>query len=201
MGAKNIKSISRDDLVHYISTHYKGPRMVLAGAGGVAHNDLCSMAEKHFAKIGTDIPNEIPIDQHCRYTGSDVRVRDDSMPLAHVALAVEGCGWTNPDNIPLMVANTLIGSWDRSMGGGTNLASPVAQHAAEHNLCNSFQAFNTCYKDTGLWGVYFVTGKMQQAQMVKLIQEHWIFVLFRPMDDLKSNSFSSFDVLFTTPSY
>merc|ERR1719391_1318034 len=25
--AKNIKSISRDDLVHYIQTHYKGPRM------------------------------------------------------------------------------------------------------------------------------------------------------------------------------
>merc|ERR1712039_625491 len=55
-----------------------------------------------------------------------------------------------------------------------NLASPVAQYAAEHNLCNSFQAFNTCYKDTGLWGVYFVTGRMQQAQMVKLIQEHWM---------------------------
>ena len=46
-----------------------------------------------------------------------MRVRDDSMPLAHVAIAVEGCGWTNPDNIPLMVANTLIGNWDRSMGG------------------------------------------------------------------------------------
>ena len=25
------------------------------------------MAEKHFAKIGIDIPNEIPIDQHCRW--------------------------------------------------------------------------------------------------------------------------------------
>merc|ERR1719310_1119730 len=35
--AKNIKSISRDDLTHYIDTHYKGPRMVLAGAGGVDH--------------------------------------------------------------------------------------------------------------------------------------------------------------------
>merc|ERR1719510_2379832 len=60
---KNIKSITRDDLVHYISTHYKGPRMVMAGAGGVSHGSLCSMAEKHFAKIGTDIPNEIPMDQ------------------------------------------------------------------------------------------------------------------------------------------
>ena len=68
--AKNIKSISRDDLVHYINTHYKGPRMVLAGAGGVNHKDLCDMAEKHFAKIGVNVPNEIPIDQHCRYDDS-----------------------------------------------------------------------------------------------------------------------------------
>merc|ERR1719234_2497610 len=28
--AKNIKSISRDDLTHYINTHYKGPRMVVS---------------------------------------------------------------------------------------------------------------------------------------------------------------------------
>lgn len=28
------RSISRKDLIEYISTHYKGPRMVLAAAGG-----------------------------------------------------------------------------------------------------------------------------------------------------------------------
>jgi len=136
--AKNIKSISRDDLTHYINTHYKGPRMVLAGAGGVNHDALCKMAETHFAKIGIDCPNEVPIDLNCRYTGSDVRVRDDTMPLAHVALAVEGCGWTNPDNIPLMVANTLIGNWDRSMGGGANNSSPLAHYCAEKGFAHSF---------------------------------------------------------------
>merc|ERR1712038_1068284 len=100
-----------------------GPRMVLAGAGGVNHADLCSLAEKHFSKIVTLYPAEIPLDLNCRYTGSDVRVRDDDMPLAHVAIAIEGCGWTNPDNIPLMIANTMIGSWDRSMGAGANNSS------------------------------------------------------------------------------
>ena len=64
--AKNIKSISRDDLVHYIQTHYKGPRMVLAGAGGVDHGKLCELAEKNFGKIGVDVPHEVPIDMHCR---------------------------------------------------------------------------------------------------------------------------------------
>lgn len=26
----------------------------------------------------------------CRYTGSEIRVRDDTIPLAHVAIAIEG---------------------------------------------------------------------------------------------------------------
>ena len=75
------------------------------------------------------------------------------MPLAHVAIAVEGCGWQNPDNLALMVANTIIGSWDRSHGGGANLASGLAQNCVHHNLAHSFQSFNTCYTDTGLWSV------------------------------------------------
>lgn len=40
------------------------------------------------------------------------------MPLAHIAISVEAVGWSHPDTIPLMVANTLIGNWDRSFGGG-----------------------------------------------------------------------------------
>jgi len=156
-------------------------------------------------KVGVDIPNEIPLDQHCRYTGSDVRVRDDSMPLAHVAIAVEGCGWTNPDNIPLMVANTLIGNWDRSMGGGANNSSRLAHYCAEKSFCHSFQSFNTCYKDTGLWGIYFVTDALNQENMVYNIQNEWMrictslsdFEVNRAKNLLKTNMLLQLDG--TTP--
>lgn len=60
-----------------------------------------------------------------------------------------------------MVANTIIGAWDRSQGGGANNASRLAQAAATENMGHSFQSFNTCYKDTGLWGIYFVCEAMQ----------------------------------------
>eukprot|EP00088_Acartia_fossae_P051613 TRINITY_DN579_c0_g1_i5.p1 TRINITY_DN579_c0_g1~~TRINITY_DN579_c0_g1_i5.p1 ORF type:complete len:483 (+),score=165.08 TRINITY_DN579_c0_g1_i5:35-1483(+) len=204
--AKNIKSINRDDLVHYIKTHYKGHRMVLAGAGGVDHGKLCDLATKHFGKtIGADYEHEVPLDQHCRYTGSDVRIRDDSMPLAHVALAVEGCGWTNPDNIPLMVANTLIGNWDRSMGGGANNSSPLAKYSHELGCAHSFQSFNTCYKDTGLWGIYFVTDALNQQEMVFQISQEWMrlcttvtdFEVDRAKNLLKTNMLLQLDG--TTP--
>jgi processing peptidase subunit beta len=38
------------------------------------------------------------------------------MKEAHIAVAVEGVGWSHPDFIPLLVAQTIVGSWDRSLG-------------------------------------------------------------------------------------
>lgn len=62
-----------------------------------------------------------------QFTGSEVRVRDDAIPLAHIAIAFEGVGLSDPDRIPLMVASTLMGSWDRTHGGGVHNAYRLAQ--------------------------------------------------------------------------
>lgn len=170
---KNIKSIGRNDLVNYINTHYKASRIVLSGSGGVNHNDFVKLAEQNFSKLGNsggDVPNMVP----CRFTGSEIRVRDDSIPLTHVAVAIEGCGWPDQDNIPLMVANTLLGAWDRSQGGGMNNASNLARKCSEDNLCHSFQSFNTCYKDTGLWGIYFVCDPPKCEDMLYNVQQEWM---------------------------
>ncbi|KAJ7331283.1 hypothetical protein OS493_020073 [Desmophyllum pertusum] len=101
----NVKTITRDDLVEYINKHYSAPRIVLAAAGGVDHDALVKLAEQNLM----------------------IRFRDDDMPLAHIAIAVEGCGWTHPDYFGLMVANMLIGSWDRSFSAGRNISSKLAQ--------------------------------------------------------------------------
>lgn len=45
-------------------------------------------------------------------------MRDDAYPLAHVAIAVEGASAASPDIVPLMVANSIIGSFDLTYGGG-----------------------------------------------------------------------------------
>lgn len=170
----NIQSIGKTDLQNYVSTHYKAARIVLAAAGGVNHDELVGLAKKELGKLDNTFDGQVPSLTPCRFTGSEVRVRDDSIPLAHVAIAVEGCGWTNQDNVPLMVANTLIGAWDRSQGGGVNNASNLARASAENGLCHSYQSFNTCYKDTGLWGIYFVSDPMKCADMMAGIQHEWM---------------------------
>ncbi|XP_068163486.1 mitochondrial-processing peptidase subunit beta [Antennarius striatus] len=171
---ENIKTINRGDLVEYITSHYKGPRIVLAAAGGVSHDDLIDLAKYHFGKLLGRCKGETPALPACNFTGSEIRVRDDKMPLAHIAIAVEAVGWSHPDTIPLMVANTLIGNWDRSFTGGVNLSSKLAQMACQGNLCHSFQSFNTCYTDTGLWGLYMVCEPSTIKDMMHFTRMEWM---------------------------
>lgn len=171
---ENIKSISRADLLDYITKHYQPQQIYLAAAGGVDHAELVKLAEKHFGDMRTT--HSHPFDYPpARYTGSHMKNRDDSMGLAHVALAVEGCSWTNPDYFALMVANTLVGNWNKAQGGGKTLPSKFARDIHELGHPQSFMAFNTCYKDTGLWGLYGVCEPDHDAVRIFLgaVQAEW----------------------------
>merc|ERR1712018_714233 len=96
------------------------------------HEELCQLANKHFGKISKEYDAEVPLDLNCRFSGASMDVRDDNMPYAHVAIAVQGASWTNPDNIPLMVANTFLGSWDRSMGNSVHSSNKIQEAQAKH---------------------------------------------------------------------
>lgn len=48
-----------------------------------------------------------------RYTGSSVMDRHPDQQQCCMALAFKGAAWTDPDSIPLMVMQTMLGGWDR----------------------------------------------------------------------------------------
>lgn len=171
---ENIKSIDRADLLDYIGRHYQPHQIYLAAAGGVDHAELVKLAEKHFGDMQTTNVSEVEYPA-ARYSGSTMNNRDDAMGLAHVALAVEGCSWTNPDYFAMMIANTLIGNWNRAQGGGRTMPSAFARKVFEQKHPQSYMAFNTCYKDTGLFGVYGVCEPDEDAvrKFIGAIQSEW----------------------------
>jgi len=154
---ENIRSLTRDDLSKYIDTHYTAPRMVIAGAGAIDHEELCGLAGEYFGGIPTASTNgvEVAMDPAI-FTGSDIRVKFDSEDTAHIALAFEGASWTSEYAFPLMLLQNILGSYDRTSGLGKNVASRMCQEIAEGELAHSISTFNTCYKDTGLFGIYAV---------------------------------------------
>lgn len=40
-------------------------------------------------------------------------------------------------------------------------------------LCHSYESFSTCYKDTGLWGTYFVCDPLKCDDMIANVLYQW----------------------------
>ncbi|KAJ9173212.1 hypothetical protein P3X46_016374 [Hevea brasiliensis] len=156
--AKNVRSITRDHLQSYIQTHYTAPRMVIVASGAVKHEEVVEQVKKLFNKLSADptTASQLVAKQPAFFTGSEVRIIDDDIPLAQFAVAFEGASWTDPDSIALMVMQAMLGSWNKNAGGGKHMGSELAQRVGINEIAESMMAFNTNYKDTGLFGVYAV---------------------------------------------
>jgi len=162
--------LTRELLTQYARNHFLAPRIVLAGAGAIEHGALHELAGRHLGELTANPAFEIPAMEPCRYTGSELRDRDDAWPLAHVAMAVQAPGWTSPDAVPLMLASTLMGSWDRTQGSASSLS--VSRLAASG--LHSYRAFSSGFADTSLWGVHIAAGKLEVGDAMAAIVKEWI---------------------------
>ncbi len=60
------------------------------------------------------------------FTGSDVRVRDPDLPTLQFAVAWKGAAYSDPDSIPLMVMQQMLGAWNKASGVDDTAASRAA---------------------------------------------------------------------------
>lgn len=181
---ENILSITRDNLKDYVDTHYTADRFVIAGAGGVEHDQLKELTEKYFGNLPTKSKNpENAIIKPAIFTGSGINVRDDSVPLAHILVAFEAAYWTSPDVFPLMLMQIMLGCWDRTSGSGANMSSKLCQTVAEREAAHSVMSFNTCYKDTGLFGIYGVCEPTEAQELTWIMMEAMVSLCHEVTND------------------
>lgn len=185
---ENVQRLTRQDLQQYIESHYRPKRMVIAGAGAVEHEQLVDLASTHFSDLSSsdlsDQTSSLPRDTpKAKFIGSDIRIKNDDLPLAHVALAFEGCSWTSEYSFPLLILQTLVGSWDRTSGAGMNMSSKLGQVVAEKELAHSFMSFNTCYQDTGLFGVYAIADKYKLDDLMWYTMEALVRLVHKTSED------------------
>jgi processing peptidase subunit beta len=153
----HINAMTRGDLVDFVSSQYLGPRVVVSGAGGVEHEALVDMASKAFGNLPAQPAAGQTVEPPAaHFVGSDLRVRDDNLPMTHIALGFETGGWTDGHAMPLMVMQEMLGQWNRSSPLGQHMSSNLCRKLANEGGVQSVTSFNTTYKSTGLFGVYFV---------------------------------------------
>jgi processing peptidase subunit beta len=193
---ENIRSITQDDLRKYIDTHYTAPRMVLAGAGAIDHQQMVDLAGKCFDKLpsgsgGSAVSTDVV--EH-KFTGSDARFIDESMKDVHFAMAFETVGWTHPDSVVFMVMQSLLGQWDANTPAGLTPAASLCKELVQEDAASSIMAFNTTYNQTGLFGVYGVADHsavenflyIQMNELVSMCHKVSDFEIERAKNQLKT---------------
>lgn len=149
---ENIRDITRIELTNYIKHNYTADRMVLVGAGGIPHDTLVELADKNFAKLSAKSPEThayLLSKKKPEFIGSDVRIRDDTIPTANIAIAVEGVSWNDDDYFTALVAQAIVGNYDKALGNAPHQGSKLSGFVHKHDLANSFMSFSTSYSDTG----------------------------------------------------
>ncbi len=161
---ENILSINRQHITEYIKANYTADRMVLVAAGPVDHAQLVKHAQEYFGNLlprSSQGPPQLVVEEKPYFLGSEFVFRNDEMgPTAHLAVAFEGVSWRSPDCITFMLMQQILGQFDRSDKlipprlSGNRTVNNIANRGEGTGCADSYKSFNTCYKDTGLFGWY-----------------------------------------------
>lgn len=159
-----IKKITRNDLIKYIQKNYRGDRMAFVGVGCVDHANIVTLVDKYFGHFKKSDITSRSLSNRPIFHGQSIKVKMDYLPITHVALAIDGEGWSSPDFFVSSVTNGIIGTWDRSDNFGLNSFSKLGIAASmggknSSPLVNSYMAYTTSYSDSGLMGIYFTADK------------------------------------------
>ncbi|XP_052751420.1 cytochrome b-c1 complex subunit 1, mitochondrial-like [Galleria mellonella] len=169
--SSNLYSFNECTIRRYLTRQFDPTRTVFAAVGGLRHDQMVELANQYLCNFE---PTKCLNSSEYRYTGSEIRFRDDSLPVANVAIAVEGPSFCHPDKLVMDIAATIVGGWDRSQPGGVDHSMNVARAASITNSCDSYKALNINYKDTGLWGVKFMAPSSRLEDMLYIIQDEWM---------------------------
>ena len=156
--AKTLGGFNRDSLRNYLSTHYRGPDMVVAAAGAIDHKQVVAEVEKRFSSFEAT-PGPKP--QAAMFGKGGAKVVHRELEQAHLTLALEGVPQTDLSLFSLQVFTNIL-------GGG--MSSRLFQEVREkRGLCYSIYTFHAPYTDTGFFGLYTGTDPADAPEMMEVV--------------------------------
>ncbi len=154
-----VSSHSRDDLIRYMDTHYRTPRIVLSAAGNIDHAKFVSLAERYFNLPASAAPAPCPV---ATYAGGDTRTPRDLEQL-HLILGLPAVSFHTPEYHTLQVYASIL-------GGG--MSSRLFQEVREkRGLAYTVYAMGSSYEDCGIMSIYAATSPDKGGELSGVLCE------------------------------
>lgn len=168
---ESIEGLEKSDLESFISNHFLASNAVVVGSGNVNHEELVKAVETQVSlKAG-----EKPVSKKASsFLGSEVRLRDDTLPKAWISIAAEGEPVTSPNYHVAQVAAEIFGSYVASEPASNLQGVKLLDTIQDYHLCDTFNHYSLSYKDSGLWGFSTVISNVHQIDdMVHFTLKQW----------------------------
>ncbi|CAN5315068.1 pitrilysin family protein [soil metagenome] len=154
---KTVQSVGSPMLDEYLALHYRGPAMVVAAAGAVAHDKIVALAAERFSGLG-GVAGPAPV--AARYKGGDLRETRE-LQETQVLIGFEGRPYKHDSFYTAQVLAAVL-------GGG--MSSRLFQEVREkRGLCYSIYAFHWSFADTGIFGVHAATGPDDVRELMPVV--------------------------------
>jgi predicted Zn-dependent peptidase len=143
----------------YRETHYRTPRIVIAAAGHLDHDELVHAASAQFHRLEN---GAVPVWSAPRFAGG-YRSAERPLDQVHLVLGFPAPGYRDERIYALQVLASV-------MGGG--MSSRLFQELREkRGLCYSIFSFASSYYDAGMLNVYAATSPANASQLADIMTD------------------------------
>lgn len=169
---ETVSTLSREDLIDYITKYYTPQRLLVAAAGNVKQEELAGIVQAHLG----DYTAQAAADEFdsIKYRGK-IATGFKQTEQVHLILGAPGLSRSDPGRYTLEVLESLLGS-----GMSSRLFQELRE---ERGLVYTTYSFHSLYRDHGLWGAYAATGKAQAQTVIDAMVEQFIRIASEPVSD------------------
>lgn len=143
-----LSNLEKSDSLRFLDSTVLSNNVVVSASGNIMHDDIVAAVESSLkvAKGFKPVAPEVP------FLGSEVRMRDDTIPKAYVTIAAQGEGVNSPAYYVAKVAAAVFGSFDHNAAIAKFTSPKLASIVQEYHIVDKYTHFSKSYSDTGLWG-------------------------------------------------
>jgi len=154
---KNIKKFSRPDFLKYIDKQYNYKNIVVSACGNIKQEDLNKWVKKYFTNLSDGSLKSI---EKSQYHGGFFK-KEKKLEQVNYLLGFEGISHHDKKYYEAQILAMIL-------GGG--MSSRLFQELREnHGLAYSVYAFNSCFDDSGVFGIYGGTTPEKCEKMIGCI--------------------------------
>lgn len=147
---KPLREMTPQTVHSFVDSNFTARRTVVVGAGDIDHDEFVKQVESAFAGLPSTAPVAVPIE----FTGSEIRVRDDSLDHCFAYFGWETVGIDHPHFWTTLVLKELTGSWNVLAGGAPYYSPRLAETYTKEGMVSEYKTAYNAYKANGLFGIY-----------------------------------------------